>query len=62
MPTNITRDELQELIRDGAQVVDVLPAAEFAEYHLPGAISLPLKDLDAGTIEQLSKDKPLIVY
>ncbi len=62
MPTNVTRDELQDLIRDGAQIVDVLPPAEFAEYHLPGAISLPLKDLDASTTGQLSKDKPVVVY
>ena len=62
MPSNITRDELEELIRDGAQVVDVLPPAEFAEFHLPGAISLPLKDLDASSIGQLSKDKPVVVY
>lgn len=62
MPTNVTRDELQELIRDGAQIVDVLPPAEFTEFHLPGAISLPLKQLDASTAGQLSKDKPLVVY
>ena len=62
MPTNITRDELQELIRDGAQLVDVLPPAEFAEYHLPGAMSVPLKELDATTTERLAKDKPVAVY
>ena len=62
MPTNITRHELQELIRDGAQIVDVLPPAEFAEYHLPGAMSIPLKDLDAMTTARLSKDKPVVVY
>ena len=62
MPTNITRDELQELIRDGAQIVDVLPPAEFAEYHLPGALNIPLKELDATTTERLAKDKPVAVY
>ena len=62
MPTNITRDELQALIRDGAQIVDVLPPGEFAEYHLPGAMSIPLKDLDASTAERLNKDKPVVVY
>ncbi len=62
MPTNITRDELQELIREGVQLVDVLPPGEFGEYHLPGAISIPLKDLDATTTARLSKDKPVVVY
>jgi len=62
MPTSITRAELDELIRHGAQIVDVLPPAEFAEYHLPGAINIPLKELDASTTGQLSKDKPVVVY
>jgi len=62
MPTNITRDELQELICGGAQLVDVLPPAEFAEFHLPGAMSIPLKDLDATTTAGLSRDKPVAVY
>lgn len=62
MPTNITRDELQALIREGVQLVDVLPPGEFGEYHLPGAISIPLKDLDATTTGSLSKDKPVAVY
>ena len=62
MPTSITRHELQELIRDGAQVVDVLPAAEFAAYHLPGAMHISLKELDAATTERLSRDKPVVVY
>ena len=62
MPTSITRDELQELIRDGAQIVDVLPPAEFSAYHLPGAIHIPLKELTAARTEGLSKDKPVVVY
>ncbi len=62
MPTSITRPELEKLIRDGAQIVDVLPPAEFAEFHLPGAINIPLKELDATTTGQLSKDKPVVVY
>ena len=62
MPTSITRDELQELIGDGAQIVDVLPRAEFGQYHLPGAISIPLKELEVTNTERLSKDKPVVVY
>ena len=62
MPTDITRDELHELIRDGVSILDVLPPTEFSEFHLPGAISLPLKERDASTTGQLSKDKPLVVY
>ena len=62
MSASITRDELRELIRDGVQIVDVLPPAEFGQYHLPGAINISLKELDATTTERLSKDKPVAVY
>lgn len=62
MPRSIARDELQELIRAEAQIVDVLPLAEFAAYHLPGAIHISLKELDAATTERLSRDKPVVVY
>ncbi len=43
MPTAITRDEVRALLARGAQLVDVLPAEEYAEQHVPGAISIPLR-------------------
>jgi rhodanese-related sulfurtransferase len=61
MPTAIDRDEVRKLAGEGAQVVDVLPAAEYAEAHLPTAVSLPLKKLDDG-LEQLDRSRPVIVY
>jgi rhodanese-related sulfurtransferase len=33
--------------------VEVLPPAEYAEEHLPGAVNLPLKQLDATTAARL---------
>jgi rhodanese-related sulfurtransferase len=61
-PVSIDRDELQRLLAEGAQLVEVLPAEEFAEEHLPGAISLPLKELDAETARQLDPARPIVVY
>ncbi|MGH3286708.1 MAG: rhodanese-like domain-containing protein [Streptosporangiaceae bacterium] len=61
MPTAIDRDEVRKLAGEGAQVVDVLPAEEYAEAHLPAAVSLPLKKLDDG-LEQLDRSRPVIVY
>ena len=47
MPTPIDRDELQRLRREErAQLVEVLPADEFEDEHLPGAINIPLKTLE----------------
>jgi rhodanese-related sulfurtransferase len=39
----------------------VLPAEEYDWAHLPGAVNLPLEDLDAGT-GQLDRSRPVIVY
>jgi rhodanese-related sulfurtransferase len=30
--------------------------------HLPGAINIPLKELDRETIARLNRDAPVIVY
>ena len=62
MPTRIELAELQRLIGDGAQLVEVLPADDYAKLHLPGARSIPLKQLDAETTAVLSKSDPVVVY
>jgi rhodanese-related sulfurtransferase len=62
MATRIDLAQLQGLLEGGAQLVEVLPAAEYADEHLPGAISLPLKQLDATTAAQLDPARPVIVY
>jgi rhodanese-related sulfurtransferase len=62
MPTGINLAQLQELLARGAQLVEVLPPAEYAEEHLPGAVNLPLKQLDATTAAQLDPGRPVVVY
>jgi len=62
MPTPIDRDEVQRLLRDGAQLVEVLPAEEYEDEHLPGAINIPLKELDAESTRRLDRDRPVIAY
>ncbi len=63
MPTPTDRNELQRLIgEERAQLVEVLPAAEFEQEHLPGAINIPLKELDRETTRQLDRERPVIVY
>jgi rhodanese-related sulfurtransferase len=61
MPTSIDRDQVQRLVAEGAQLVDALPADEYAEAHLPGALSLPLPTLDRRAA-QLQRGRPVIVY
>ena len=61
MPTGIGRDELRVLTGQGARLVEVLPADDFGWAHLPGAVNLPLKELDARSGE-LDPSQPVIVY
>jgi rhodanese-related sulfurtransferase len=58
----ITYPRLRELLDAGAQLVEVLPEPEYAEEHLPGAINIPLKTLDAATTAKLDKTKAVVVY
>lgn len=63
MPTELYRaDEVQRMIAAGAQIVDVLPPDEYEADHLPGAINIPLKTLDARTAERLDRTRAVIVY
>jgi rhodanese-related sulfurtransferase len=58
----IDRERVQELLAAGAQLVEVLPAEEYDDEHLPGAVNLPLKELDATTAGRLDRRRPVIVY
>lgn len=62
MPTPVGRDDVQRLLAEGAQLVEVLPEAEFEEEHLPGAINVPLKTLDVEATRRLERERPVIVY
>jgi rhodanese-related sulfurtransferase len=63
MPTSIGLEKLQELLATGAQLVEVLPAEDYAKAHLPGAINLPLRDLDERTVaDALDSSRPVVVY
>jgi len=62
MPTSIDLKQLEELRARGAQIVEVLPPAEYAEEHLPGAVNLPLKQLDATTATRLDPSRPVVTY
>ena len=62
MPTTINREQVQELVAAGAQLIEVLPREEYDEEHLPGAINIPLKELNRERAHELERARPLIVY
>jgi rhodanese-related sulfurtransferase len=59
----IDRDEVQRLLdRETAQLIEVLPAAGYTREHIPGAVNIPLKELNGTRAEQLVWNRPVIVY
>ena len=64
MPGVIDRDELRRLLdTENPQLVEVLPKGEYDDEHLPGAVHLPLKQLDArAAAAALDANRPVVVY
>ncbi|GAB3431269.1 rhodanese-like domain-containing protein [Flindersiella endophytica] len=59
----VERDEVQQLAGSGeAQLAEVLPAPEYEWAHLPGALSLPLRELSRETVARLDRRRPVIAY
>jgi|SRR5205814_2274416 len=58
----VTRDELIARCRSGSvTVLDVRPSDEFALGHLPGAINIPLRELEARLVE-LDPSHEVVAY
>jgi rhodanese-related sulfurtransferase len=54
--------DVRRLIERGAQLVDVLPPGDFETDHIPGAVNIPLKQLNASAVANLDRSRPVIVY
>jgi rhodanese-related sulfurtransferase/DNA-binding transcriptional ArsR family regulator len=58
----VSREELLEKSRAGVvTVLDVRPADEFALGHLPGAVNIPLRELEA-RLAQLDRGQEVVAY
>lgn len=57
----VSRDEAQKLIEDGAQLVDVRVDHEWEAGHIAGATHLPLAEL-AERNGELDKERPVVLY
>ena len=58
----VTRGELLDRVEHGKVVIlDVRPVAEFAAGHIPGALSVPLDQLDAA-LARLPKRTEIVAY
>ena len=57
----VSREEAQKLIEDGAQLVDVRVDHEWEVGHIAGATHLPLAEL-AERAGEIDKERPVVVY
>ena len=53
---------IEELINNGAVVVDVRTEEEFGEEHYPNAICVPVNEIMQRADEIGQKDKPVVLY
>ncbi len=58
----VDRTALRERIRDGlVTVIDVRPPEEYRAGHIPGAMSVPLRELEA-RLSELPRDQEIVAY
>jgi rhodanese-related sulfurtransferase len=58
----VDREQLLTKVRDGAvTVLDVRPPEEFHAGHLPGALSIPLKELER-RLSELPRNREIVAY
>ncbi|WP_306187406.1 MULTISPECIES: rhodanese-like domain-containing protein [unclassified Streptomyces] len=59
---SLTVHDVHRLLGHGAQIVDVRPIADFAAGHVPGAVSIPLRDQFATWLGWLLPDTTPLVF
>lgn len=59
--SEVSRDEAQKLIEDGAQVIDVRTDHEWEVGRIAGATHLPLDEL-AERAGEIDKERPVVLY
>jgi ArsR family transcriptional regulator len=58
----VTRAELRRRLKEGhVSVLDVRPADEFARGHVPGALNIPLKELER-RVAELPRGREIVAY
>ncbi|WP_274565046.1 MBL fold metallo-hydrolase [Streptomyces spiramyceticus] len=58
----LSPDHVRNLLSQGAQIIDVRPIADFAIGHIPGAVSIPLRDQFATWLGWLLPDDIPLVF
>jgi phage shock protein E len=59
---DVSGAEARQLVHAGARLVDVRTPGEFAAGHIPGAINIPVQQLDSRLGELEPKNATIVVY
>lgn len=59
---DLSSAEARQLVQAGARLVDVRTPGEFAAGHIPGAINVPVQQLDTRVSELQPKETAIVVY
>jgi rhodanese-related sulfurtransferase len=54
-----SKADMEQLIKSGAQIIDVRTSGEYAGGHVKGSVNIPLNDLPR-KLSSIKKDKPVI--
>jgi len=54
--------EARRLVESGARLIDVRTHGEFESGHIPGALNIPVQDLDKRMGEVGEKADPIVLY
>jgi rhodanese-related sulfurtransferase len=60
-PPEVSREQLQKLLSEGAQLVDVRADHEWEMGRIAGASHLPLAEL-AERVGEIDRDRPVVLY
>jgi phage shock protein E len=59
---DVRGEEARRLVAAGARLLDVRTSREFAAGHLPGAVNIPLGDLERRMHSLGPQDHPIVAY
>jgi len=62
MPREVDRHEVQRLLREGAQLVDVMGRREFEASHIVGAVNISIRKLATEARSRLDAGRAVITY
>ncbi|WP_301108072.1 rhodanese-like domain-containing protein [Sporosarcina sp.] len=59
--STVDLEDIETLQKDGAITVDVRESDEYAQGHIPGAVNLPLSDIQEGSRNGLNEGQKYVI-